>query len=228
MSDRRSRQPYAATASTGSAPARSPPRTGQLGLFSASSRGARFRPSGATCDVSTERFRDHRSTDERGPEQFPLPTPDAVVPVPQDALPWTCRSPEFRWRGAAPARARSRATRAASVPLLMQSRVCLATGKPYGGNFRGVLRSRHSARRRRVATFFDLTTAAAPSRTSYYAAPQTQGLVAHSVSPSNRRTAYPVAGRGHTGSTLSAPLVNPSTDCAQIRHLVTAITKSLI
>ena len=51
---------------------------------------ARFRPSPATCDVSTLRSRDRRSMDGPGLRRFPLPGPDAVFPVPQDALVWTC------------------------------------------------------------------------------------------------------------------------------------------
>src|SRR5262249_31268345 len=63
-----------------------------------SSAGGRFRPLPTTSDVLTRRSVDRRSTDEHGLRQFPLPRPDAVVPVPQDALRWTYRSPEpSRW-----------------------------------------------------------------------------------------------------------------------------------
>src|SRR5258708_17494514 len=51
---------------------------------------ARFRPSPATCDVSILRSRDRRSMDGPGLRRFPLPRPDAVFQVPQDALVWTC------------------------------------------------------------------------------------------------------------------------------------------
>src|ERR1700756_1194252 len=66
-----------------------------------SSAGGLFRPLPATCDASTPRSGDGRSTDARGLRLFPLPGPDAAFPIPQDALLWTYwRSPEFRsWRG---------------------------------------------------------------------------------------------------------------------------------
>src|SRR5262249_24638216 len=65
-----------------------------------SSAAGRFRPLPTTSDVLTRRFVDRRSTDEHGLQQFPLPRPDAVVPVPQDALLRTYRSPEpSRWAG---------------------------------------------------------------------------------------------------------------------------------
>src|ERR1700757_4687423 len=54
-----------------------------------SSAGGRFRPLPATCDASTPRSGDGRSTDARGLRLFPLPGPDAVFPIPQDALLWT-------------------------------------------------------------------------------------------------------------------------------------------
>src|SRR5215469_18935858 len=54
-----------------------------------SSAGGRFRPLAATCDASTPRSGDGRSTDARGLRLFPLPGPDAVFPIPQDALLWT-------------------------------------------------------------------------------------------------------------------------------------------
>ena len=54
-----------------------------------SSAGGRFRPLAATCDASTPRSGDRRSTDERGLRLFPLPGPDAVFPIPQDAPLWT-------------------------------------------------------------------------------------------------------------------------------------------
>ena len=54
-----------------------------------SSAGGRFRPLPATCDASTPRSGDRRSTDERGLRLFPLPGPDAVFPIPQDAPLWT-------------------------------------------------------------------------------------------------------------------------------------------
>ena len=71
---------------------RSRPRPGSTrsSAMATSSVGARFRLSPATCDVSNGRSGDRRSTDEHGLQRFPLPGPDAVVPVPQDALPWTC------------------------------------------------------------------------------------------------------------------------------------------
>jgi hypothetical protein len=54
-----------------------------------SSAGGPFRPLPATCDASTPRFGDGRSMDERGLRLFPLPGPDAVFPIPQDAPLWT-------------------------------------------------------------------------------------------------------------------------------------------
>src|SRR5215470_16678111 len=51
-----------------------------------SSAGGRFRPLPATCDASTPRSGDGRSTNERGLRLSPLPGPDAVFPIPQDAL----------------------------------------------------------------------------------------------------------------------------------------------
>src|SRR6516164_8219142 len=64
------------------------------------SAGGRFRPLPATCDVLTRRSVDRRSTDEHELRQFPLPRPDAVVPVPQDALLWTYRVlSQSRWAG---------------------------------------------------------------------------------------------------------------------------------
>src|SRR5262245_28545601 len=72
-----------------------------------SSAGGRFRPLPATCDASTPRSGDGRSTDARGLRLFPLPGPDAVFPIPQDALLWTYWvSPESdRGRGLWPVRA---------------------------------------------------------------------------------------------------------------------------
>src|SRR5262245_45164561 len=60
----------------------------------ASSVDARFRPSAATCGVSMRRSEDCRSTDDYALRRFPLPRPDAVVPVAQDALLLTYRSPD--------------------------------------------------------------------------------------------------------------------------------------
>src|SRR5437870_1612357 len=58
-------------------------------------------------DASTPRSGDGRSTDARGLRLFPLPGPDAVFPIPQDALLWTYWvSPESdRGRGLWPVRA---------------------------------------------------------------------------------------------------------------------------
>src|SRR5262245_9098950 len=63
--------------------------------FVISSVGARFRLSPVTCDVSIRLSANRQSTGEHGLPQFPLPEPDAVVRVLQDALPWPCwGSPE--------------------------------------------------------------------------------------------------------------------------------------
>src|SRR6266699_1391755 len=72
-----------------------------------SSAGGRFRPLPATCDASTPRSGDGQSTNARGLRLFPLPGPDAVFPIPQDALLWTYWvSPESdRGRGLWPVRA---------------------------------------------------------------------------------------------------------------------------
>jgi len=91
-----------------------------------SSAGGRFRPLPTTSDVLTRRSVDRRSTDEHGLRQFPLPRPDAVVPVPQDVL-WTYRSPEpSRWAGG---QLSELSVRTAVCQSYIQSRVCLATAK---------------------------------------------------------------------------------------------------
>src|SRR5215468_1592666 len=106
-----------------------------------SSAGGRFRPLPTTSDVLTRRSVDRRSTDEHGLRQFPLPRPDAVVPVPQDALLWTYRSPEpSRW---ADGQVSELSARTAACQSYIQSRACLATAKLYSANFREVLLFQH-------------------------------------------------------------------------------------
>jgi len=79
--------------------------------------------SAATCDVSIERSEDCRSTGDCALRLFPLPRPGAVVPVPQDALLWTFRSPELIGRQAA------RPPALKVCHSCIQSRSCLATGE---------------------------------------------------------------------------------------------------
>jgi hypothetical protein len=121
-------------------------RHGDQARWSAiSSVGARFRLSPATCDVSIRLTGDRRSTDERGLQRFPLPGPDAVVRVRQDALPWTCwDSPEPDRDVVGCCGDIRQAPRAAMCHTGTQSRVCLATGAREGANFRQVLRLQHS------------------------------------------------------------------------------------
>jgi hypothetical protein len=104
---------------------REPPRPGSC---SASSVDARFRLSAATCGASTERFPDHRSTGEHGLRQFPLPRPDAVAPVLQDALLWTyTSSPVSQMEGGRPGFGAEHPT--PSVPLLHIVKVVLGYPK---------------------------------------------------------------------------------------------------
>ena len=106
-----------------------------------SSAGGRLRPLPTTSDVLTRRSVDRRSTDEHELRQFPLPRPDAVVPVPQDALLWTYRSPEpSRWTDG---QVSELSARTAACQSYIQSRACLATAKLYGANFREVLLFQH-------------------------------------------------------------------------------------
>src|SRR5262245_23034292 len=79
--------------------------------------------SAPTCDVSIERSEDCRSTGDFALRLFPRPRPGAVVPVPQDALLWTFRSPELIGRQAA------RPTALGVCHSCIQSRSCLATGE---------------------------------------------------------------------------------------------------
>src|SRR5262245_56496294 len=126
-----------------------------------SSAGVRVRPLPATCGASTPRSGDGRSTDVRGLRLFPLPAPDAVFPVPQDALLWTYwRSPGSVgevFGGAALARS-GEATGSQFVTLACSHGCAWLPVKRQGANLHEVLRFQHSpapfASNGRTALFF--------------------------------------------------------------------------